>query len=319
MQSLRSLQGIDVTELHYTYRRQKKFKTGDLILYSGSGPQHIANRLDIGSNYSNIGILVEIPNKWTKSLEWYVLEASENSAQLLDPFADATTPGLRLFKLDDVLYSFNGAALWWLPQKDAIEEESRELLKKWVFLAHEGSKERAFPIPDPKNVEHIGWKFFEQPSERVKLLGEFYERAKSDESIHFPLHAPQLVGYALASFGVVDASTVDISTWTINTVITHPHFNVGKQRILRVSQDCHSFYTAGNTDKNTKLDYAQPFKLSDSFMDMASRVPSEKAFSAQAKQISGLQAAVSVQISKEESNLLHAASSELIRKKKTKA
>jgi hypothetical protein len=314
----RSLLPSTAVELHYEHRRLKKFRSGDLILYAGGGPQHTAMRLESGLNYSNVGILLELQNKWTKVMEWYVVEATENTEGVVDPFADSRGPGLRIFRLEDRLHSFHGPVVWWVPQGSPIEDDQVDILRRWVLSAHDASKDRPFPPPDPKNLEHIGWKQFDQPSERIKLIGEFYERSKSDEPIYYPLHAPQLIGHALSALGLVDASTTDVSTWTMETAISQPCFRMSKFRILRISQDCHSFFTAGDTDKNTKLAYGQSFNPATSFYDVGIRVPSDKSFSLQAKQLTGLQAASSIQLTPEESNLLHAASRELLKKKKKK-
>ena len=303
-------------DLHYEHRRLKKFHTGDLILFSGAGPQNIATRLETGSQYSSAGMLVELPNKWTKAQEWYVVEATDNSDGLVDPFADSRAPGLRIFKIDERLYNFHGSIIWWVPQTTPMEEDQADILRRWILSAHDGSKDRPFPPPDPKNIEHIGWKQIEVPSDRVKFLGEFYERAKHEEPIYYPLHSGQLLALALSAIGIIDSSTTDVAKWTIENLVTHPFWKMTKNRILRVSQDCHSWYTATDTDKNTKFSFAHLAAPAAAFADISSRVPSEKTFAQQSKQISGLQAASNVQLSPEESNLLHAASKELLKKKK---
>jgi len=316
MPTSRSLTSSSSVELHYEHRRQKKYKSGDLILFSGSGPHHCATRLESGSNYSSVGLLLEMQNRWTKALEWHVLEATENMDELVDPIADSRAPGLRLFRLEERLYNFNGAAVWWLPQATPIDDDAVEIMKRWALSAHDGSKERAFPAQDSKNVEHIDWRQFEQTSERVKLLSDFFERAKSDEPIYHHLHAPQLVGYALASIGIIDTTTTDVANWTMDNVTSHPHFKMSKSRLLRVAQECHAFYTSGDTDKNTLLANGVSFNPASSFLDFAKRIPSDKSFTTQDKQIAGLAAASKVQLTTEESNLLQAASKELIKKKK---
>lgn len=305
----------DATELHYTHRRQKKFKSGDMILFSGAGPHNLAARIDSGSNYSSAGLLIELPNKWTGQMEWYIFEATDNGDSLVDPFSNSRAPGLRLFKLEERIYNFHGAAIWWVPQSAPIDDEQIDILRRWVFTCHGSASERPFPPPDPKNIESIGWKQIEQTSERVKLLGEFYDRTKSDEPLYYPLHSPQLIGHALSSLGIVDLAMIDTALWTMESVISHSHYQFSKSRILRVAQDCHSFYTGNDTDKNTKLSFGITFNISSSWQDISDRVPSDKSFTQQAKQISGLKAAASVQITEEESNILHAASRELLRKK----
>lgn len=307
--------GKDAAELHYEHRRIKKFKTGDLILFSGAGPQNTAVRLLNGSNYSSAGILLQLPNRWTKQNEWYVLEASENCDKLLDPISGTVAPGLRLFKFADRMYNFHGCGVWWVPQTKELDEEQIDILRRSVLQVYHASKDIPFPPPNPRNSEAIGWKPIDVSPEMIKLLGQFYERAKPDESMYYPHHSGELVGIALSSIGLVDAASVDTTTWTLTQVLSSPHFNFSKSRILRISSDTHAFHTNNDSDKNTKLSFGNSFSPSTSFVPLVERVPSEKFFAGQLKQIHNLHSAAKVQISQEESNLLHAASKELIKKK----
>ena len=305
----------DVTELHFEHRRLKKFRNGDLILFSGAGPQNTASRLLTGSNYSSIGILLQFPNRWTKAIEWFVLEATDNCDKLLDPFGETLGPGLRTFKLSDRLYNFHGCGVWWVPLAKELDEDQCDVLRRSLMQAFFACKEAPFPPPNPRNTETVGWKPLEISPEMVKLLGQFYDRAKPDEPMYYPLHSGPLVGLSLASVGTIDPASVDTTSWTLSTVLSSPHFNFAKSRILRLSSDCHSFYTNGDADKNTKLSFALPFNPSSSFLSLADRIPSEKFFAGQQKQINNLNNAAKAQITPEESNLLQAASRELLRKK----
>lgn len=315
IQTTRSLVPKEASELHFEHRRLKKFHTGDLILFSGAGPQHTAARLLSGSNYSSVGILLQLPNRWTKKLDWFVMEASENCDKLLDPFAGSVGPGLRIYKLADRLYNFHGCGVWWVPASKELDEEQIDVVKRTLLQAYNASKETPFPPPNPKNTEAIGWKPMDVTPEMVKLFGQFYDRAKPDEPIYYPQRSGELIGLALSSIALVDPATVDTTSWTITNVLSSPHFNFAKSRILRVSTDTHAFYTNNDTDKNSKVALATPFSPASSFVSLAERCPSEKFFSGQQKQISNLHSAAKVTITQEESNLLQAASRELLRKK----
>lgn len=49
-----------------------KFKTGDLILYDAHGllPSYV--KLASNSPYSNVGMVIKLPNRWTRKPELYV-------------------------------------------------------------------------------------------------------------------------------------------------------------------------------------------------------------------------------------------------------
>lgn len=305
-------------EYHFEHRRVKKFNSGDLILFAGSGPHNVYNRLSTGVNYSSAGILLQLPNKYTKAVEWYVMEATENVDKLLDPMADTLAPGLRLFKLEERLYNYHGAVIWWVPQAKHLDETQIDVLRNALLLAHSSSNatpDRPFPLPNPKQPDAVGWKAVDVAPEAIKFLSAFYDRSKADEAIYFPLRSAQLIGYALTSLGLVDASTTDTSSWTMKDVLVSQNFKFAKKRLLRVSRECHMVYTDNDTDKNSKVSMATTFAPATSFAPLNQKIPSEKSFASQAKQISGLVAANRVQLSVEESNMLNAASKELIRKK----
>lgn len=290
-------------------------------MYGGAGPAHEFARLDNNTNYSNVGVVVELSNRWTKLYELFVLEATENSSGAVDPFSDTVSPGLKLFPLEERLYSFHGSAIWWLPQSKALEEAGADILHRWALTAHESGHERPFPAPDPKNIELIGWKTLDLGSERTKMLGQFYNEKstlKHDDPVLYPLHGPQLVGHVLSAIGIVDSSTTDVAAWTIDTVLNHAAFNLTGRTLLRVTKELHSFVTRGDTDENAKLDQAQIFQPYSSFCDLSHRIPSSKTFSHQHKQIQSLQEAISHQMTPQEANLLNAASNELLRAKKHK-
>src|SRR5262245_868457 len=50
----------------YSYHEHlSRFKTGDLIVYSGTGILGAVSQLMTNSPYSHVGLVVQLPNKWT--------------------------------------------------------------------------------------------------------------------------------------------------------------------------------------------------------------------------------------------------------------
>lgn len=294
-------------------------KTGDLILYSGTNMIHSMTKIENGSFFSSAGLVVELPNKWTSQLELFVLEPSENRSGVFDPFAESTAPGLNLFKLEDRLYNFHGSAIWLVPLVKPLEEEHVDIIRRWALQAHcvqspVGSSTtniKPFPAPDAKNPEMISWRPVEVLPERIKFLSDFYEKIK-EESLFYSLYAPQMVGMALSEIGYVDSFSVDTSNWNIASVLASGCYKSTKMKILRAAQQSHSYLVT----KPAQLDKAIKFHPRSSYEDISYRIPSEQSFVNQEKQIADLKNAIDAKITKEESNILKAASAELIRKKK---
>lgn len=58
---------------------QPQMKTGDLIAYSATGVIAAASKLLTNCEYSHLGMVLYIPNKWTQERELYVMEIGRNN------------------------------------------------------------------------------------------------------------------------------------------------------------------------------------------------------------------------------------------------
>ena len=70
-----------------------QFKTGDLILYSGVGVLPALTKVMTGCPYSHVGLVVEMPNRWTKLPELYVVELFRNPDNYLDVMSGTVLEG----------------------------------------------------------------------------------------------------------------------------------------------------------------------------------------------------------------------------------
>ncbi len=87
-----------------------------------------------GSKYSRVGMVVELPNKYTQKKKLYILEVSRNIENFLDAFdvrfkilllllltivriKDKPICGVNLFRMHERLHAFYGTDIWWCPLK----------------------------------------------------------------------------------------------------------------------------------------------------------------------------------------------------------
>lgn len=67
----------------YCYKEfTENMKSGDLIAFSATGIIAAASKLKNDTEYSHLGLVVQLPNKWTQEKELYVLEVGRNNGKL---------------------------------------------------------------------------------------------------------------------------------------------------------------------------------------------------------------------------------------------
>ena len=67
---------------------KERFQTGDLLLFSCHGPLAVYTKLLCNIQFSSLGLIVVLPNKYTQKNEYYVLEITRNLHEIQDSFCD---------------------------------------------------------------------------------------------------------------------------------------------------------------------------------------------------------------------------------------
>ena len=75
--------GEEITYKAFFQHHLGQYKTGDLIVYSGIGLLPATTKVLTGCPYSHVGLVVELPNRWTKIPELYVVEIFRNPENFL--------------------------------------------------------------------------------------------------------------------------------------------------------------------------------------------------------------------------------------------
>lgn len=167
----------------YTREMKKQMKTGDLILFSGRSLMSGAISCITGLPYSSIGMVIRLPDKYTKKEKLYVIEVTED-VDVADAFREdkqgnciessllmQILGGLCVFDLFKRIHSFEGCAAWWLPSSEKFPNAALESMLTWVSMLHK----------DPRSVYRVcqnGMK-----SSRLTLLDndtrsvQFYKRS----------------------------------------------------------------------------------------------------------------------------------------------
>jgi hypothetical protein len=72
--------------------------------------------------YTNVGLVLALPNPFTLRRELFVLEATKNMEQFHDPFSNSMGSGLRLFRLLERVHAIRGGCVWLCPLKVPFDE-----------------------------------------------------------------------------------------------------------------------------------------------------------------------------------------------------
>lgn len=152
------------------------FKTGDVILYEGSGVLDICTKLLSGMPYSHAGIVVELPAKYTRNKELYLLEYTRNLDRLHDGFRFAPGIGVHLFPLYLRLHQYPGLKIWHYPLAQPLAADPLANVQEWMWEVHEGVnsfQSELQDIPYPAAIKHffhtLGWNLTKHTKEVIEV------------------------------------------------------------------------------------------------------------------------------------------------------
>merc|ERR1712137_194687 len=118
-------------------------KTGDLIAYSEIGLLPSLTMMFNDAPVSGIGMVVNIPNKWSKIPELFIVEYTRNTEKHVDALTGNTDPGIKLFRFIERLYQVNATSIFWCPLKSPLAPPVEEKLVKFVLQKHSEDTQHA--------------------------------------------------------------------------------------------------------------------------------------------------------------------------------
>lgn len=125
------------TDKEFTFlyeRNMKQFHPGDIILYNTTGPAAALLRVDHEVQWSHCGIVVEMPNRWTREPELCVLEFCSNRENYIDCYNDAPIHnGPMVFRLAERIHGFHGTEAWLMPLRKPLSRPQVQSLTQWAL------------------------------------------------------------------------------------------------------------------------------------------------------------------------------------------
>eukprot|EP01107_Rhizomastix_libera_P018319 TRINITY_DN9391_c0_g1_i1.p1 TRINITY_DN9391_c0_g1~~TRINITY_DN9391_c0_g1_i1.p1 ORF type:complete len:472 (+),score=125.59 TRINITY_DN9391_c0_g1_i1:32-1447(+) len=193
----RHCSGPDESPYHYHQSqiiKRGEYKTGDVILVSGFGPLAIYTKLVTNTQFSFAGMVISLPNKFSKEEELYVFFLSQNTSDLPDSFSGRPLYCLpSLVPLQEFIHGVYGAEVWYLPNKKAFSLPEYQRIKEWVcgvwedyYRIHlevlETQKQTTPPVvsftPFSFNEQHTEW--LEQWGIQIKIRRTFADILSSE-------------------------------------------------------------------------------------------------------------------------------------------
>eukprot|EP01125_Pyxidicula_operculata_P008530 TRINITY_DN2859_c0_g1_i1.p1 TRINITY_DN2859_c0_g1~~TRINITY_DN2859_c0_g1_i1.p1 ORF type:complete len:832 (-),score=182.48 TRINITY_DN2859_c0_g1_i1:373-2868(-) len=195
---------------------KKQFKTGDLIAYNSIGFMPSLVKLLSGANtkVSKLGIIICLPNKYTKKIQHFVIEWDQNSCGMQDAFKESFKDGLNIFRLEERLHHFHGEEIYWVPLLKPLNSNITTQLEKLVWKHHDEDVDvvldymKSFPLPpefpslferfEKMNLKNERLSMFELFSAR--LVSEILRQAGIDitHSTEYDINSPPLTSRSFA-------------------------------------------------------------------------------------------------------------------------
>ena len=113
-----------------------KMKAGDLIAFNAPGVIAAGVQLTTNSLFSHVGMVVELPNKYTEELELYLLEVGRNLDGFLDVYHEEPREGITLFRMVERFHHFHGSKMWWVPRSQPLSSESQAKMHEYLCIVH---------------------------------------------------------------------------------------------------------------------------------------------------------------------------------------
>jgi len=116
---------------------KNNLKSGDVILYSEVGVLSTITRLLGNSDFSRVGIVLKLPNKYTEKMKLYVLEITRNCDKFIDAYKEVPVEGLNIFRLFERVHQFPGESVYVLPLKEPLNPDPEINMIEWLISMHQ--------------------------------------------------------------------------------------------------------------------------------------------------------------------------------------
>eukprot|EP00007_Cunea_sp_BSH-02190019_P001506 CAMPEP_0174248860 /NCGR_PEP_ID=MMETSP0417-20130205/43290_1 /TAXON_ID=242541 /ORGANISM="Mayorella sp, Strain BSH-02190019" /LENGTH=600 /DNA_ID=CAMNT_0015328727 /DNA_START=92 /DNA_END=1894 /DNA_ORIENTATION=+ len=202
-------------ELEYSYfykRYMHKFDTGDLIVYDERGLLPALTKLTSNSDYSRVGIVLKLANKWTQEQELYVAEVTRNIDKFQDAYRENASNGISVFRLFERIHGIYANAIWYAELKEKLGDEQRQKLTEWMWKVHDQTTaaniSQTLQPSDLKARDFI--------IERFNHLGRYSNEVTEYYGVSF-------VSHCLETAGIVDELLNACKTWPAD-LVTNPAY-----------------------------------------------------------------------------------------------
>lgn len=164
-----------------------------------------------------MGMVLELPNRYTHERELYVLEITSNRNGMLDACREQTSEGVNVFRLFERLHQYHGAGAWLLPLDEVCKKLQQFLLNLYQDIYSQMDLKNLLQYVSKVHTERLPEAVSEtlvKPTIKPCIL-EIVKQFKVDTQI-LDLWSPQLMFAVLSAGGVIAGEVGKITARKIN-------------------------------------------------------------------------------------------------------
>lgn len=121
--------------VYFSKLKRSEFTTGDLLLFSNNGPLGVYSKLIQFTQFSSVGMVVNLPDAYSGELLPFVFELSQNTSHIPDYFAKQELSCIpMLTPLPSRVCGHRGGAVWHMKAiPDICSESSEKEIVNYVY------------------------------------------------------------------------------------------------------------------------------------------------------------------------------------------
>lgn len=266
--------------------RVNKAEFGDLLLYSGVSMLDTLLKIETGLQYTCVGFIIELPNKYTNELEHYVVEVTQNLNSNIDSISETKKTGVCIFKLEERIHSYAGTSIHLKKCTLKFDSELKEKIVEYILKLHsQDNLETNSPNEIFNNVKIS--------NEKLRLIQDFYKE-KNDKEKMMEYLGPFIIGKILQHIGWMN-NDKDEASIDLEDILKLDQYKNGQLILLRTLKSAKEYY------KDQIGENVKEISIKRYFLNIEKLLPSKKTFEKQTSQINSYKELTSGKTSKKES------------------
>eukprot|EP00211_Chloroparvula_japonica_P004557 CAMPEP_0119138748 /NCGR_PEP_ID=MMETSP1310-20130426/26234_1 /TAXON_ID=464262 /ORGANISM="Genus nov. species nov., Strain RCC2339" /LENGTH=620 /DNA_ID=CAMNT_0007129971 /DNA_START=33 /DNA_END=1896 /DNA_ORIENTATION=- len=180
---------------------REKLQTGDLIAFNSFGTIPSVLKVQSGRDISSVGLVVVLPNKYTREDEYFILECTRNHDAIIDAFSDKIRSGVTLLRLWDRVHQSMAQEVQWFPINPPLSEAEKAKVVENVWSLHSAREP----------LQQLALSSL--PNKCIVDFSHRFQMKKVPSAVFAEFYSPQVVQAALKSVPSLQQLQEEEITW----------------------------------------------------------------------------------------------------------